>query len=117
MTTQRPKVLKRDGYRCRICPDTREAPHCKLHVHHKIPRAEGGTNSLRNLLTVCDLCHSVLHAHMGPWAHGVNLKTLPPDQREEKEAEFAWLRQEYQSFITLPLAKQRRIRRILFNVR
>jgi hypothetical protein len=51
-------VLARDRYRCRAagCGRTRF-----LHVHHVVPREEGGTNDLANLLTACSACHRVIH--------------------------------------------------------
>jgi 5-methylcytosine-specific restriction endonuclease McrA len=45
-------VKKRDGYRCRRCGARRQ-----LSAHHIKPRAQGGTDSLRNLLTLCAACH------------------------------------------------------------
>lgn len=50
----RTTVLKRDGYRCVNCGQT----GVELHVHHIVPRAEGGTNDLDNLVTFCAKCHS-----------------------------------------------------------
>ena len=41
---------------------------CRLratHVHHRKYRQRGGTNSLNNLLHVCEPCHSWIHAHGG----------------------------------------------------
>jgi len=32
-----------------------------LHVHHKIPRAKGGTNELSNLQLLCPNCHAIKH--------------------------------------------------------
>lgn len=31
------------------------------HVHHIIPLSLGGTNKLSNLVTLCDVCHGVVH--------------------------------------------------------
>jgi 5-methylcytosine-specific restriction endonuclease McrA len=33
-------------------------------VHHIIPLAKGGSNSLLNLIHICDECHSRRHRHM-----------------------------------------------------
>ncbi len=46
------KVLERDGYKCYICHKT-----TNLHVHHIIPRQEGGTDEMENLITLCAGCH------------------------------------------------------------
>jgi 5-methylcytosine-specific restriction endonuclease McrA len=54
------QVLIRDGWRCRI-------PGCGrrngLHGHHVVFRSQGGNDSTTNLLTVCNTCHDLIHAH------------------------------------------------------
>jgi len=54
----RREVLARDGHRCR-------APGCGrthfLEVHHRTPRARGGTNDAANLVTLCAACHRLHH--------------------------------------------------------
>jgi hypothetical protein len=47
---------------------------------------------------------------------GMKIKNLPPEQREEKKARFAEMRQQFQSFLRLPLARQRKIRRKAFGI-
>ena len=54
----RTDVLKRDNYTCVNCGQT----GTELHVHHIVARAEGGTNDLTNLVTLCASCHSVQDA-------------------------------------------------------
>ena len=48
-------VLERDGYRCQICGRT--ANGTTLEVDHKVPVAKGGTDSLKNLWTLCFDCN------------------------------------------------------------
>jgi DNA mismatch repair protein MutS len=44
---------------CEVCGD----PVVKeLEVHHILPRAEGGSNELRNLVVLCEKCHDKHHA-------------------------------------------------------
>jgi len=54
----RRRVLARDRHRC-------QAPGCGsrhfLEVHHVLPRPEGGTNKLENLVTLCSSCHRLAH--------------------------------------------------------
>jgi hypothetical protein len=50
--TRRERALKRDGHRCRLCGST-----SVLHVHHVVPISKGGSDSLRNLITLCSACH------------------------------------------------------------
>jgi len=55
---KRDKILRRDRFRC-------TAPGCRatrwLHVHHIIPRSQGGTNDAWNLTTVCQAHHGCVH--------------------------------------------------------
>jgi hypothetical protein len=59
-------VLERDGYRCRICGespivseriDSVDRLRVEVEVHHIIPRIAGGSDSTRNLITLCKACH------------------------------------------------------------
>ena len=51
------EVFKRDNYTCQECGAGREA---KLHIHHIIPFARGGTDEMRNLITLCDSCNMAI---------------------------------------------------------
>jgi len=55
------KVLVRDRYQC-------QSPGCShtrfLHVHHIQPRAKGGSNEEKNLMTYCQYHHQKAH---GRW--------------------------------------------------
>ncbi|MEM0134145.1 MAG: HNH endonuclease [Thermoplasmatales archaeon] len=59
-------VLERDDYSCRICGKSPmvsenkngvERLRVEVEVHHIIPRIAGGSNSTRNLITLCKDCH------------------------------------------------------------
>ena len=54
----RRQALDRDGWRC-------QAPDCgragALEVHHVLELAEGGTNDIGNLRTMCRTCHIDAH--------------------------------------------------------
>ncbi|MGC8644838.1 MAG: HNH endonuclease [Thermoplasmata archaeon] len=59
-------VLERDGYRCRICgrspvvnDESGGFPKVRIQVevHHIIPRIAGGSDSTKNLVTLCKSCH------------------------------------------------------------
>jgi DNA-binding CsgD family transcriptional regulator len=59
----RDRVIRRDNNQCQQCGQyvertTDEPPH----VHHKIPDAEGGSDTLSNLITLCEACHTEYHA-------------------------------------------------------
>jgi hypothetical protein len=66
----RARVLARDGYRCRCCGSRHN-----LTVHHKKQRRKGGRTKAKNLLTVCEHCHSLIHAGLlvvrGAVPHGL----------------------------------------------
>ncbi|MBZ9569989.1 HNH endonuclease [Methanobrevibacter sp. TMH8] len=49
---KRNKVFKRDNYQCKLCGTTKN-----LTVDHIKPRANGGTNDLNNLQTLCCSCN------------------------------------------------------------
>ena len=62
---QRRAALDRDGNECQDCgaavgagDDTATAT---AEVHHKTPRAEGGSDDLSNLVTLCRSCHGARH--------------------------------------------------------
>lgn len=64
----RNKVLERDNFQCVRCKnnckncqrDLREKGKIKLNVHHIIPVIRGGSNDVKNLVTVCQFCNRVL---------------------------------------------------------
>jgi hypothetical protein len=62
--TVRMNVLKRDGYRCRVC-GRRPAEYVdvELHVHHIRPWGDGGATIEDNLMTLCGTCHGGLDPH------------------------------------------------------
>lgn len=49
----RKAVILRDGCKCMECGK----PNCKLEVHHIKPRRLNGSNTLSNLITLCETCH------------------------------------------------------------
>ena len=53
---RRLEALERDGWRCQRCGEPG-----RLEVHHRRKVADGGTDDLDNLVTLCRGCH--LRAH------------------------------------------------------
>lgn len=49
----RKAVILRDGCKCMECGKS----NCKLEVHHIKPRRMNGSNTLSNLITLCEKCH------------------------------------------------------------
>jgi hypothetical protein len=54
----RAATLQRDGHTCRRCGATKHT--VTLHVHHVLPRSEGGLTTLDNLLTLSEQCHPIV---------------------------------------------------------
>lgn len=52
-------VLERDGQQCVKCK-TKQS----LHLHHYKPVAEGGENTVGNLITLCANCHMAVHQRL-----------------------------------------------------
>ncbi|MEE3415474.1 MAG: HNH endonuclease signature motif containing protein [Prevotella sp.] len=57
-------VKERDHYTCQICGINNDSIHALnpnwniyLHVDHKIPFCQGGTNDMENLRTTCEYCN------------------------------------------------------------
>jgi len=63
----RQKVLWRDKYICQHCKSKEN-----LNAHHIIPRSNGGTNIVKNGLTLCKNCHNSLHN--GKWLFNKSVK-------------------------------------------
>ncbi|MEM0158418.1 MAG: HNH endonuclease [Thermoplasmataceae archaeon] len=60
-------VLMRDNFQCRVCERSEFSSvptdqgyskiHISLEVHHIVPRKDRGSDSFRNLITLCEECH------------------------------------------------------------
>jgi hypothetical protein len=62
---RRHEVYERDNYTCQNCgirggDDT----DIEIHAHHIVPKANGGTHSRSNLITLCKQCHDAVHGDM-----------------------------------------------------
>jgi hypothetical protein len=49
-------IMKRDGFKCQLCGTSQEQG-AVLHVDHKVPLANGGSNEDENLWTLCEPCN------------------------------------------------------------
>ena len=56
-SSRREAVLHRDNYTCQCCGKK----HVRFEVHHIIFRCMGGTDDERNLITLCEKCHKMIH--------------------------------------------------------
>jgi len=55
-------VEDRDGELCRIC-----GSHNNLQIHHIVPRSQGVTHDLCNLVLICEVCHRLVEAGKLPF--------------------------------------------------
>ena len=56
-SSRREAVLVRDNYTCQCCGKK----YVRLEVHHIIFRSLGGTDDEKNLITLCEKCHKLVH--------------------------------------------------------
>ena len=58
-------VRKRDNYTCCKCnKHIKNLKNMKLQVHHILPKSQGGTNILNNLITLCEKCYKQVHEYL-----------------------------------------------------
>jgi 5-methylcytosine-specific restriction enzyme A len=60
-TEVREYVFQRDNHQCQSCGQTK-----KLSIDHIIPLANGGSNDISNLQTLCGSCNSSKKHHFDP---------------------------------------------------
>lgn len=78
-------VFRRDHYTCQIC-HRRFGAH-DLDAHHILPWQNGGDDSARNLVTLCEPCHNAVHGSLirprsEPSTEGaVDSPPLPPTEK------------------------------------
>ncbi|MEE4212724.1 MAG: HNH endonuclease [Parvularcula sp.] len=71
----RVQVLERDNFACSFCGWTRdqrdrEDPRKLLELHHIVDHVKGGTNEVRNLITLCNVHHDAVHSGRLEWRSG-----------------------------------------------
>jgi len=107
LRTNKKHARIRDAQQCKICGATLPVPFGRLEVHHIIYRSQGGPNDLENLVTLCDLCHAVVHEHMGPaW---VGLSKLLRGEMNKSRQILNQAREEFDTYLRLPAQKRQRI--------
>ncbi|WP_114579221.1 HNH endonuclease [Saliphagus sp. LR7] len=84
---RRKRVYRRDDWTCQNC-GRKSGPHAgnegeELHAHHIQEYANGGSNSLSNLETLCGPCHQNSHDHDifrddGPRVYGIGALRASP---------------------------------------
>lgn len=70
-------VLERDGHKCQIC-----YTDSKLTAHHIKPRDSGGSDDVRNGITLCLRCHDIVE--IWPWERFWDLMQEAREARSRK---------------------------------
>lgn len=83
LDTTRKVAKSRDGFRCRACGFA-----LALHVHHIVPRHQGGKHASDNLITLCPNHHAMAHAGLLSASDLMDLlaKPLSYDPLEEAQS-------------------------------
>lgn len=67
-TLAKTKAKKRDFYKCQLVGFTNNGHHSNMmHAHHIIYLSQNGTDELWNLITLCDVCHRMVHTNKRYW--------------------------------------------------
>lgn len=66
------EIFKRDGFRCLECGATNK--NSRLEIDHIVPVAQGGTDELSNLQTLCDDCNRAKSNRA--WKAGLKIEDL-----------------------------------------
>lgn len=104
LKTHKKWVRNRDRNQCQICGDILPVPFGRLEVHHIIYRCNNGSDEIENLVTLCDLCHAVIHDHMGPaW---VGIKNTPKEKQEYNKLILKQIKKEFDEFLLSPLKER-----------
>lgn len=71
------QTKERDNWTCQHC-GKQGGPlgSAELHAHHRIPRSEGGDDTLDNLVTLCHSCHEDVHGHIIPTGGGSSSSSI-----------------------------------------
>lgn len=87
----RKEAISRDGGVCRFCDISNEEHKDEygyaLSVHHIIPKSDGGSNELDNLITVCRSCHKTIqHTQASAFAELADDSSPETDSEDEDDA-------------------------------
>lgn len=85
----------------------------RLEVHHIVPRSQGGGTELANLVTLCDLCHAVIHDHMGPaW---LGMKSVPAAERERAMKTWRSAQEQFVWYLSLPSGRRNAVQKMIWE--
>lgn len=77
----RARVIARDGSRCTVGWLLGGACSEVLHVHHIVPREDGGSDEMTNLLTACERHHPMVEAVRREVLHRRGWRRCPHEHR------------------------------------
>ena len=64
------RIMSMHGDTCVICGTKNRSI---LEIHHVIPKSEGGTNEIGNLIPLCHICHCAVHKINNLNPYGMNM--------------------------------------------
>lgn len=99
----RKATIMRDGYKCMECGKS----NCILEVHHIVPRRLKGSNTLLNLITLCNKCHDKTEGqeeiYIQRYQKMINGKNIRFDYAQHVMQGKTYLREQLQSMAQLEL--------------
>ncbi len=109
MSTKK-KVKQRENYQCQICGDRDgkifdSGVISEAQVHHIRYKNKGGENKPENMVTLCDLCHAVIHKQR--WREHFGEKGTPENME--------WLKKNYEWYLRLPYEERERIKKEIWR--
>lgn len=96
------QVMERNGLTCQRCGagqgDTDEDGRpVRLHVHHIVPKSEGGEDKLSNLQTLCSQCNlGAKNVAEPPTTRLRLMAVLRKANREDQIHAYGWLKKKYE---------------------
>ena len=109
MSTKK-KVKQRENSRCQICGDRDGKIYdsgviSEAQVHHIVYKNKGGGNKPDNMVTLCDLCHAVIHEQR--WKEYFGNKGTSENMDS--------IKQNYELYLILPYEKREKIKSELWK--
>jgi 5-methylcytosine-specific restriction endonuclease McrA len=75
------QTLFRDRFTCQACRN--RLPNKELSAHHILPRNEGGSDSPRNLITLCHPCHDAVEEQWQKYDSHTKIRRFWDDAERE----------------------------------
>ena len=99
-----------DKFQCQICGDWKGKEYdvgviVEIQAHDIIHKSEGGNSKLDNLITLCDMCHAVVHSQR--WREYFGNKGTPENME--------LIREEFIEFIKSDIEKREKTKILMWD--